>query len=470
MSEPYDVVVIGGGPGGYVAAIRAAKLGGRVALVEKERVGGVCLNHGCIPTKTLIHDAELYYQAASGRFCVDADGPFRVNFDRLMARKREVVESIVGGVERLINLNRIALYPGRARILSPSRVQVTGDDGTASELACRAIVVATGSVPMKVNIPGVDLPGVIGSRELLDIDHLPGSMVVIGGSAVGLEFASAFHMLGTEVTLLGRRTFLKDSEEQLTRRLRSILVRRGIKIQIGLEFQRIERTDEGLLRVYYERRGKEEYAEGEVVLLAAGRRPCADGLGLEELGVCMNGPAVAVNEYLETNVPGIYAIGDCIGGYMFAHVASREGEVAVGNILGQRQPMDYRVVPYCFFTTPEMASVGLTEVQATELGLAYRVTRYPFRANGRAMTLGEEEGQIRMICEETPNGESGKVLGVHIMGPRAGTLIAEAALAMQLDATAKDIAHTIHTHPTLPEAFMEAAMEQVDGAIHFERI
>jgi dihydrolipoamide dehydrogenase len=470
MSEIYDIVVIGGGPGGYVAAIRAAKLGARVGLVESERLGGVCLNHGCIPTKALIHDAELYAQVASGEFCVDADGPFRVNFERLMARKRQVVDTVVSGVERLVKLNRIDLHEGRARILRPDCVRVVAADGSIQELACSAIVVATGSVPFDADIPGHDLPGVIGSRELLAIESLPRSMVVIGGSAVGLEFACAFHALGTKVTLLGRRTFLKDSDEQLTKRLRSILVRRGIDIQIGLDFRCIERTDEGLLRVRYERRGKETHAEGEVVLMAAGRRPYADDLGLEELGVCMNGPAVAVNEYLETNVPGIYAIGDCIGGFMLAHVASREGEVAVGNILGQRQAMDYRVVPYCFFTTPEMASVGLTEVQATEAGLAYKVTRYPFRANGRAMTLGEPDGQIRMLCEETPEGKGGKVLGVHIMGPRAGTLIAEAALAMQMGATAEDIAHTIHTHPTLPEALMEAAMEQWNGAIHFETL
>jgi len=242
-----------------------------------------------------------------------------------------------------------------------------------------------------------------------------------------------------------------------------------MEINIGLEFESITQAEGGLLHVNYRQRGKAQYAEGEVVLLATGRQPYTEGLGLEGLGVRFQSRAIAVDEHLQTSVPGIYAIGDCIGGYMLAHVASYEGEVAVENIMGRRRAADYRVVPNCIFTMPEIADVGLTEDEAKEKGLSIQVSRFPFGVNGRALAMGEAEGQIRMVCEKMADGRGGQVLGVHIMGPRAGELIAEAGLAMQMGATARDIAHTIHAHPTLSEAMMEVAMGQLDGSIHFER-
>jgi dihydrolipoamide dehydrogenase len=326
-------------------------------------------------------------------------------------------------------------------------------------------------------MPGADLPGVLTSDGLLELDHLPQSLVVIGGSVVGVEFACLFQALGTRVSVVGRQTWLKEADQQLAKRLRALLSRRGMAITIGVEFQAIERTADGLLRVNYMQNGKPAYAEGELVLQATGRWPHSAGLGLEALGVKMNGRAIAVDEHLQTNVPGIYAIGDCIGGHMLAHVASYEGEVAVENILGRPRRADYTVVPNCIYTLPELADVGLTEAQAKEAGLAVVVSRFPFNVNGRALAMGDSEGQIRMLCAaEVPGsgadegqGRGGKVLGVHILGPRAGDLIAEAALAMRLGATAQDIADTIHAHPTLPEAFREAALGQLDGAIHYEQ-
>jgi dihydrolipoamide dehydrogenase len=367
-----------------------------------------------------------------------------------------------------MTLHHIDVYAGRAQVVSPREVRVTMN-GAQETLTCRAMVVATGSVPARVPLPGADLPGVVTSDGLMDLDHLPRSVVVLGASAIGLEFACMFESLGCAVTVLGRRTFLHDAEEQLTRRFRTLLSRRGVTVAVGLEFQEIVAAGNGL-QVRYQRRGKDEVAEGEIVLLATGRWPYAGDLGLEALGVQMNGRAIAVDENLETSVPGIYAIGDCIGGYMFAHVASHEGEVAAENILGpERRPMDYTVVPYCFFTNPEIASVGLTEAQAKAAGLAFQVSRFPYRASGRALSLGEEEGQVRLICATEAGGRGGRVLGVHIMGAQAGTLIAEAALAMRVGATAEQISTTIHTHPTLPEMVMEAAKGQLDGAIHYDQ-
>ena len=468
MADSYDIAIIGGGPGGYVAAIHAAQLGARVALIERDRLGGTCLNRGCIPTKAMIRDAELVRDATSGEFCLQALGGWRVDFERLVARKRAVVDGLVEGVARLMKSHRIAVIAGTARILQPGLVRVTQAEGTP-EVAARALIVATGSVAAPLPIPGADLPGVLSSDGLLELDHLPRSLVVIGGSVVGVEFACLFQALGTRVSVVGRQTWLKEAEQQLAKRLRALLSRRGMEITIGVEFQAVERSAGGLLRVNYIQNGQPAFAEGELVLQATGRWPYSAGLGLEELGVAMRGRAVAVDEHLQTNVPGIYAIGDCIGGHMLAHVASYEGEVAVENILGRPRRADYSVVPNCIFTLPELADVGLTEAEAKESGQPYVVSRFPFNVNGRALAMGDSEGQIRMVCADDGHGRGGKVLGVHILGPHASDLIAEAALAMHLGATAQDIADTIHAHPTLPEAFREVALGQLDGAIHYEQ-
>jgi dihydrolipoamide dehydrogenase len=467
MSRTYDLAIIGAGPGGYVAAIRAAQRGAHVALIEKDKLGGTCLNRGCIPTKAMVQDAEVFAAASSGAYCVETDTPLRVNFSRLMARKREAVDGLVGGIAYLLETYQVQRISGHARIVRPGQIEVAGPDGIES-IEAPALIIATGSVAARPPIPGLELPGVLNSDELLEIESLPESLVVVGASVVGIEFACIFHALGTDVSVLGRQTFLKGAEPQLAKRFQALLSRRGVAVTIGLDFDRIERTSEGRLRVHYTRRGQAAFAEGELVLVSTGRRPFSEGLDLETLGVRMNGPAIVVNEYLETSVPGIYAIGDCTGGYLLAHVASYEAEVAVDNILGGRRQTDYTVVPNCIFTMPEIAGVGLTEAEAKEKGLDYRATRFPFSVNGRAVAMGEPEGQVRLICERTAAGEAGRVLGVHIMGPHASDLIAEAALAMRLGATAEQIAQTIHAHPTVPEALMEAAMAQTVGAIHYQ--
>lgn len=468
MPEAFDIVVIGGGPGGYVAALHGVHLGARVALVEAGRVGGTCLNRGCIPTKAMVQDAELYDRLRSGGFGISAPGGYAVDFPRLLERRDTVVETLVSGVERLLDAQGVRAIRGRGRIVKPGLVRVQREDGASEDLSARAIIVATGSVPDPAPIPGADLPGVVDSDGLLALETLPERMVVIGASTIGIEFACLYATLGTRVAVLEKYVFLKDADPQLARRFRAMLRRRGVVIATDADVREIRRTDGGALQVAYAVGGEEAMAEGEVVLMATGRRPYVDGLGLEALGVAMKGGAVAVNARMETSVPGIYAIGDCIGGYLLAHVASYEGEVAVDNVMGRRRAADYAVVPNCIYTIPEIAGVGLTEQQAREAGYDVRVSRFPFRASGRALTLGEADGQIRMVCERGPDGRGGRVLGVHILGPRAGDAIAEAAMALRTGATAEDIAHTIHQHPTIPEALMEAAMAQLDGAIHYE--
>ncbi len=464
----YDITIIGGGPGGYVAAIRAAQLGARVAVVEKERIGGCCLNRGCIPTKTLLRSVQVYRDTVeAARYGVDLQGQVAVNFPAMMARKEEVASTLVGTVIELMRAHRIEIYPGVGTIVRPGLVRVRQKGQDLVDVASRQIVIASGSVPARAPIPGADLPGVLTSRELLELKALPDSMVIIGASVVGLEFASMFHALGTRVSVLGRRTFMKAADGQLAKRFRVGLSRQGITVDVGLTFKEIVRPDEGRLRVVYEKKGKEKSVEGQVVLLSTGRWPYTEELGLEELGLKMDGRRIVVNEYLETNVPGIYAIGDVLGTYMLAHVASYEGEVAVENALGQRRAADYRAVPYCIFTIPEVAGVGLKEKEAKQQGLNYAVARFPFSASGKALALGHQEGQVRIVHDK----DSGAILGVHIMGPHANDLVAEAVVALQAGVKVKDLAQTIHAHPTLPESVMEAAKAAAFGeAIHYKKV
>lgn len=466
MQPRYDVTVIGGGPGGYVAAIRAAQLGGRVALVEKERIGGTCLNRGCIPTKTMVRSAEVYLASKGAeRYGLEVEGQIRPNFSRIMARKNEVSNTMVERVIKLLEGHGIDIYRGMGAVLKPSSVRVKMDSGSR-DLPSEKIIIATGSVPAIPPIPGVDMPDVLTTRQLLELEDFPKSLVIIGGSTIGLEFACIFNALGSSVSVVGRRTFLKHADERLARRFRARLVKQGIKVVIGLSFKEIIPAD-GRLRVVYERGGKEEYVEGEKVLLATGRWPYTEGLGLDMLGIRMNKRAILTNERMETNIPGIYAIGDVLGTHMTAHMASYQGEVAAQNAMGHERVANYQVVPVCIFTFPEVAGVGLTERESREKGLDFGVARFPFSANGKAMAMDEEEGQVRLIYEKG----SGDVIGMHIMGPHASDLIAEGAIAIQLGATAKEIAETVHAHPTLPEAVMEAAKAAAFGeAIHYRKI
>lgn len=455
-----DIVIIGGGPGGYVAAIHAAHRGAKVALIEKDSLGGTCLNRGCIPTKALVRSAEVFmYARRADDYGIEVQG-VKADLSRIIARKRNVVDKLVGGVEQLMKANKISVHRGTGRILSPHMVKV--DD---TEIPAKKIIIATGSESSMPPVDGLELPGVLTTDEILELERLPESLVIIGGSHVGVEFASIFSALGSKVTILKRRPLqLEPVDEEIGRRFAQTLKRRGVEAIIGAAVNCIRETDEGI-RVCWDTSEGEQGVYGEMVLMATGRRPYTQDLGLSDVGVDIDGGAVKVNEYLETNIDGIYAIGDVLGKHMVAHVASYEGEIAAENALGRRRKTDYRAVPTCVYTFPPVAGVGITEKEAQENSIPHKVSKFPFLVSGRAVTMDDTDGLVKMIC----NADNGQVLGLHIMGPHADDLIAEGALAVQLGATATDIARTLHAHPTLPEAVHEAALGQLEGSIHFGR-
>ena len=459
--EEKDIVIVGGGPGGYVAAIHAAHLGANVALIEKDALGGTCLNRGCIPTKALVKSMEVLLETKRASDSGIDVGDIKVNFQKVMARKSNIVSQMVAGVEQLMKANKIAVYRGTGRMLSPRLIKV--NDG---EIATKKVIIATGSESTPLPVPGLELPGVLTTDDILELKELPESLVVVGGSHVGAEFACIFNAFGTKVTIVKRRPLqLEPVDEEIGRRFAQTLPRQGIEVKIGAAVKAI-RQEGSILRVVWDTPEGEQGVEGQMVLVATGRAPYTDGLGLSEVGVNMEKKAVVVNERLETNIPDVYAIGDVIGKNMLAHVASYEGEIAVENALGRSRQADYRAVPSCVFTRPEIAGVGITEKEARERGIPHKVSKFPFAACGRAVAMDEKVGVVKIICD----AENGRVLGMHIMGPHASDLIAEGVLAIQLGATAKDVAYTIHAHPTLPEAVHEAAMGQLEGSIHFRRI
>jgi len=389
----------------------------------------------------------------------------RLDFTQAMSRKDRVVGEFVGSVEKLLRAHGVDLFIGEACLRSPRAVQVRAAAGDCLEIECSRLVIATGSRPARPRLDGVNLPGVITSRDLLQIREQPSRLVVIGASVVGMEFASIFHRLGTKVTVLGRRTFLKAVEQRLAARYRALCSRKGLEVWVGLDLQGIESLGDGSLRVRYLQSGEEKCAEGDYVLLATGRDPVTEGLGLRENGIeTVDRGWIRVDPTMGTSLPGVYAAGDVTGGMLLAHVASAEGVTAVENALGGARAMDYRVVPNCVFTDPEIASVGMTEDDAKNAGAEFGVARFPLSANGRALTMGTREGQVRIVYERG----TGIVLGMHIMGPHASELIGEGAVAVKAGVCVRELAETIHQHPTLSESIMEAAFAGAFGeAIHY---
>jgi dihydrolipoamide dehydrogenase len=464
----YDLVIVGGGTGGYVCAIRAAQLGLKISLVEKAHLGGVCLNWGCIPTKALLRSANAYLEAQRlAEFGVQVGDDISFDWATMMARKGEIVETLVGGVEKLLAGHDVKVLNGTARLASPQCVEVTLNDGGQTTLEARNIIIATGSVPAKPPIPGLDLPGVVTSDDILALTSLPGRLAIIGGGVIGVEFAVLFAALGVQVTVIEMLpNILPPVDQELAKRYRIHLKRQGVDLKLNARVEAVT-SGEDDLQVRYMLRNKQAMVEADLVLNATGRVPFSEGLGLEELNVKRERGRVLVDDRLATNVPGIYAIGDVTGEVLLAHVASRQGEVAAEVIAGYDTRMDYRAVPNVVFSMPEIAGVGLTSQEAKEQGIEVEVGVFPFSASGKALAQGETEGQVRLLCEPG----SGKVLGMHVMGPGASDLVAEGALAVQLGVTAKEVAETIHAHPTLPEAVAEAARTVAFGeAIHFKRM
>jgi dihydrolipoamide dehydrogenase len=454
-----EITIIGGGPGGYTAAIYAAHLGAKVVLVEKDKLGGTCLNRGCIPTKALTSSVEVFEQAKRAADFGLEIGNVKASFAKIMARKDRIVSQLTAGVNELMRLNKITVVRAAGRIVSPTQVQAG-----IEIIESKTIIIATGSEPARLPILGSDTAGVLDTDAILSLTELPESLVIVGGSYVGCEFAGIMSALGTKVTIIeALPRILSTVDEDIVRFFNLTLRKRGIEVKTGAMVKAIRR-ERDLLRVSWDAAGGEQSAAGQYVLMAIGRTPYTDNLGVGELGMKMNKRAIAVNDCLETSVPGIYAVGDVTGKTMLAHYAYYQGEIAVENALGGSRKADNTVVPACIFVQPEIASVGMTEKQTKDAGIAYDVSRFPFAANGRAVTMDEAVGTVKMIC-----GIGGKVLGVQIAGPQASNIIAEAALAIAMGATAMDIARTIHTHPTLPEVLHEAAMGHLSGAIHIKR-
>jgi len=461
MSE-IDVVIIGGGPGGYVSAIKAAHLGLKAVLVEKDKLGGVCLNRGCIPTKALVSTAEmLNHLKRAEEFGIQVKD-YSFDFPAIMKRKKMITQRLSSGVGQLMKANQVRVIRGEGQIIEPGTVEVLDADGQKEVIKTKNIIIATGSKVMKLPIPGIDSEGVITSDEALSLSELPSRMLIIGGGVVGIEFAGIFKALGVEVTVVEMLPrILPPVDEEIARRLAQILKRKGIEILTDCKVKEIKKNHQNL-EVLVSTSGGEKKLETEKVLLAAGRVPELGNIDIQKLGIELDRKAIKVDEKMRTNIPGIYAVGDVVGKIMLAHVASREGIVAVENISGKEILMDYKVVPNCVFSMPEVASVGLTEEEARKENNNIKVSKFPFMANGKALGMGETEGMVKIITD----ADTLELLGVHILGAHASDLIAEGTLALSMEATAFEIVNTIHAHPTLAEATAEAAEGIVGKPIH----
>lgn len=460
----YDVVVIGSGPGGYVAAIKGAQLGGTIAVVEGDKLGGCCLNRGCIPTKALVRSAEVYLTAQKAHEFGTEVKDVRFDIKVAMARKAKVVDQLVGGVQRLFSSNKIDLHRGWADVPSPGKVVVKKADGAIEEIETKNIILATGASQEVPPVSKESLALTISSDDALELDYVPKTMIVIGGGVLGVEFACIYNAFGTRVDMIKRSPLILPSvDEEISRRLMPILKRKGISVNSGMYIKEIIEDPDGQKVVRCDTRegGKAEF-RAEVVLVAMGMTPSFGGINLDGLHVAYDKKGIKTDERMRTSVPGIWAIGDVVGKYYLAPVASFEGIVAMENIFGHDSVMDYAVVPNCTFSIPEVAGVGLKEKDARDAGIPVKVSKFPFAANGRAVAMGETEGLVKIVADE----RDGRLLGMHIMGPHADDLVHEGAIALKLGAKARDIAEMIHAHPTLPEAVMEAAEGAVGQAIH----
>ena len=457
-AESGSVLVIGGGPGGYVAAIRAAQLGAKVTVIEKDKVGGTCLNRGCMPTKAMLHSSEIYEAATSSAGIGILGRDVQVDWEKVQGFRAATVERLTSGVRALFKANKVKLVEGEAVFTGPKTVAVGGESYTADKL-----IIAAGSYPNSPGIPGVkESKAVIDSTGCLELDHIPESLLVIGGGVIGLELGSVYRRYGAKVTvveMMPRLLPLMDGE--LTGLLQAKLEGEGMEILTSSQVQSVADTDKGA-KVTVKTPEGEKLFEVEKILLCVGRGPATAGLGLDKAGIAVEKGFIRTNEKMETNVPGVYAIGDCTGKLMLAHAAMAMGECAAENAMGGCRSFRPEQSPSCAYVGPEFAGVGFTEEQAKELGLDYKVGKFPTSGNGRSLVAGHTDGMIKILA----GSKYGEILGVHILAPSATELIEEAALAIRLEATLEEFTSTIHCHPTVAEAVRECALAVDRKAIH----
>ena len=457
-----DLLIIGGGPGGYVAAIRASQLGKKVTIIEEDKVGGTCLNRGCIATKALYKNAEVLNTIKKSEDFGISIASHSLNMEKVQARKNEIASNLRGGIEQLLKGFNIEVIYGKASFIDKNKIEYTTLDGTKDTITANKIIIATGSTVQKLPVEGIDLPNVITSNEALDLDYIPNDIVIIGGGVIGIEFAGIFASFGASVTIVEYAPrILPMLDEEMVKRLTMYLKKKGIKINTSVGVKKVEQLDNKLKVIADSKDSTVEYI-ADLVLVAAGRAINTNGLGLEGIGVEYDRKGIKVNKSFETSVENIYAIGDVIGGQMLAHVASDEGKVAVENMYGINSSINYDCVPACVFTFPELSSVGLTEEEAKRREIHYSVGKFNFAANCKAQTISEGEGLIKVLVDNSNN----KIIGMHILGPNASDLIHEGAVAIENGLTVEDIRKTIHAHPTLSEAIQEATLAAFGEAIH----
>jgi dihydrolipoamide dehydrogenase len=472
MAEEYDLVILGGGTGGYVAAIRAAQLGLKTAVVEKSKLGGTCLHKGCIPSKALLRSAEVFATAKRSEEFGVSTGEVNINFAKVQERKEKIVEQLHKGVQHLMKQGKIDVFEGTGRILGPSifspmpgTISVEMKDGSENEMLIpKNVIVATGSRPR--TLPGLEVDGdkVLSSDEALNLEQLPKSILIVGGGVIGIEWASMMSDFGVDVTVVEYADRIIPTEDrEISREMQRLMKKKGIKIVTGAKVLPETLQKDGEVFISAEVKGSQKEFRAEKLLVSVGRQANIEGIGLENTEIKVEKGFIVTNEFYQTKESHIYAIGDCIGGLQLAHVASHEGLCAVEHIAGQNPgPIDYNLISKCIYSSPEAASVGMTEDEAKEKGLNIKTGKFSFRAIGKALVFGESDGFVKIIADK----DTEDILGVHMIGPHVTDMISEAGLAMVLDATPWEVAHTVHPHPTLSEAIGEAALA-VDGkAIH----
>jgi len=460
----YDLIVIGSGPGGYVAAIRASQLGMKVGVVEKAELGGICLNWGCIPTKSLLKSAQVFsYMKHAADYGIKVEGEIKPDFEAIVKRSRGVAEGMSKGIQFLFKKNKIETITGFGKLKENKKIEVKDADGNVNEYEAEHIILATGARSKELPDLKQDGKKIIGYREAMTLPKQPGSMIVVGSGAIGSEFANFYNSIGTKVTLVEfLPNVVPNEDEEVSKQLARTFKKSGMKVMVNSSVQSVD-TSGKLCKAVVKTKKGEETIEAEIVLSAVGVTPNLENIGLEEIGIAMEKGKVQVNDYYQTNIEGVYAIGDIVHGPALAHVASAEGIACVEKIAGLNpDSVDYGNIPACTYTTPEVASVGLTEKAAKEAGYEIKVGKFPFTASGKASAAGEKDGFVKLIFDE----KYGELLGAHLIGANVTEMIAELVVAKKLETTGHEIIKSVHPHPTMSEAIMEAAAAAYDEVIH----